>query len=153
MTYTHECPACGEVEIEISIREYPGSKVWFPCPVCGHAYARRVFTPVYHQEDRRHHGGARFSRSLGRVAPQSRSEMRLLEKSGVVFDSFKDPQTSEGKAAKEYQQATAAGATHEEAERAAPWPQPKTPSFPEYVAARERAGWSPRQKLGEITSG
>jgi hypothetical protein len=141
------------VEIEISIREYPGSKVWFPCPVCGHAYARRVFESVYFQEDRRHHGGERFSQSLGRVSPQSRSEMRLLEKSGVVFDSFKEPITDEGKAAKRYQQVIEQGGSHDAAAKEAPWPSPKTETFPEYVAKRERLGWSPRQKLGELTSG
>jgi hypothetical protein len=79
--------------------------------------------------------------------------MRLLEKSGVVFDSFKNPLTDEGKAAKRYQDVIAEGGTHSEAEREAPWPSPKTETFPEYVAKRERLGWSPRQKLGEITSG
>jgi hypothetical protein len=153
MRYTHFCPSCGYVELEIGIREYPGSKVWFPCPRCTHIYVQRVFESPYFQEDRRHHGGQRLSRSLGGVAPSSRAEMRLLERQGIVFDSFEHPATEEGKAAREYQQATQQGATHEEAESVAPWPQPRTKDFSEYVRERERSGWSPRQKLGNITSG
>ena len=147
MRYVYECPACQEVELEFSIRECPDSKIWFPCPVCGDAYARRVFTAPYIQEDRRHHGGERLSRSLGGVAPQSRSEVRRLEKSGVVFDSFTSPATDEGKAAKEYQSVISAGGTHEDAEREAPWPTPKTKDFPTYVKERERAGWTPRERI------
>jgi hypothetical protein len=79
--------------------------------------------------------------------------MRLLEKSGVVFDSFQNPLTAEGKAANRYQQVIDEHGTAAEAEREAPWPTPKTKEFPDYVAARERAGWSPREKLGNITSG
>jgi hypothetical protein len=124
LTYQYSCPACGRVELDFPVKEYPGSHIWWPCPKCIHAYVHRVFTVPFFQEDRRHHGGEHFSKSLGRVAPQSRSEAKLLEKQGVVFDSFKHPVSSEGVAARDYQRAVEAGATPEQAEAAAPWPQP-----------------------------
>jgi hypothetical protein len=147
MRYSHECPACGRVEIEMDMTQYPGSKVWLPCPECGHAYASRVFTTFYFQEDRRHHGGEHWSKSLGRPSPGSRAETRALERQGVVFDSFSQPATAEGKAAAEYDKAVKQGATASEAEQVAPWPQPKLKSFPDFVKEKERKGWSPVEKI------
>jgi hypothetical protein len=78
--------------------------------------------------------------------------MRLLEKSGIEFDSFAHPATDEGKAAKRYQQVIEQRGSHEDAEREAPWPTPRLKEFPDFVKERERKGWSPRERISISSS-
>lgn len=117
------------------------------CSDCGGGCYRPECLPEF-SEDRlrfwRNHKGTRYSYTLGHDMPESRAQRRLIEKSGVVFCSPGDNTSPEHSAAMEYHRAVEQGASHEEAERHAPWPAPKPRSLKPYVDrwARSKKDWS-----------
>jgi hypothetical protein len=80
--------------------------------------------------------GDRYSYALGDQMPESRAERDALEKSrGIVFCSPGENASTEHAAANAYEQARRQGASHEEAERYAPWPKAKQPAMKPRVDA------------------
>ena len=123
MTYSYSCRACGEHEIERSIKDHIPKQIY--CYEHG-LFCDRRFTPPYFQEDRlrffKGRDGSKYSYALGQQMPDSRQERdRIAKEKGVEF--FSGPANKTEQAIVEYNQHIKAGATHEEADKAAPIPE------------------------------
>lgn len=83
--------------------------------------------------------------------PQSRAERKALEKAGKFeFFSPRDTPSAEHAAARAYAEAVEQGATHEQAEAYAPWPEQQRRRMKDYVEPwiqRRRAQGKPIDAL------
>jgi hypothetical protein len=88
------CQVCGDIEITRSIHE--GVAEIEPCPHDGYV-AKRIWEAPYAQEDRlrmwRNQYGTRHSFALGEEMPESRRDLRRIERQrGIEFTSELTPQ-------------------------------------------------------------
>ena len=114
------------------------------CSECNGGCFKPACLPQFQEDRLRMYSdgrGGRYSYCLGRDMPYSRSELKALERAGnFVFVSPKENVSPQQTAAMEYHKAIQAGATHEQAEKAAPWPKPPPRRLKDYVGpwAEER---------------
>lgn len=108
------------------------------CSDCNGGCFRRECLPQFQADRlalwRNPRTGDRYSYALGAQMPESRKERDILAKSkGFEWCSPSENASPEHAAANAYHQAVSQGASHEQAEAHAPWPQKPKRKLKEFV--------------------